>query len=529
MRAALLFMLFSLHSLSLAEESVKCGVTMTPRAMTVRFHYPASPVSQPTLELGEWAGVKNFPDDIYFLKATDDRGKELVVTKPSYERWQIATGGKPFNLEYSVICQKKSHEGTSDFNHFHPTLLPDWAFVWGYAWAIWPDDAELAKLPVEATLDPGPYKQGELSCKTTTFDGLSESLLVAGDYRHKVLTEQGRELSVWMTGDWKFKDDEFLAALQGIQRTQTKMLGPLPPGRLMIALIPGSQNSTGGTAVESAIGIYPRPSESLTDNNAKTLKLIAHEHFHLWNGKAIRPEKGHKEGYYKWFQEGLTDYYSLKTLLVNGALTPEQFLQEINASYQRYQTNPYALTATAEVMAEHYWDNQNYQRLPYDKGVASGLLLDLQLDGGLDPFMRAIKALGKPFDEAAVESALKESPAGFSKQYLFGAQALPYQGFEKLDVAKATVKVFELGIRMENKQIKEVIPGSNAEKAGLKANEPVAGYSFYGGDPTREAIIQVVRDGKTVDVKYMPVREAEVLQIQATPKSLASIRQIARG
>lgn len=526
MRAALLLMLASLYSLSLAEESVKCAVTMSPRAMTVRFHYPASSVSQPTLELGEWAGVKNFPDDIYFLKATDDRGKELAFTKPSYERWQIATGGKPFNLEYSVICQKKSHEGTSDFNHFHPTLLPDWAFVWGYAWAIWPDDAELAKLPVEATLDPGPYKQGELSCKTTTFDGLSESLLVAGDYRHKVLTEQGRELSIWMTGDWKFKDDEFLAALQGIQRTQTKMLGPLPAGRLMIALIPGSQNSTGGTAVDSAIGIYPRPSESLTDNNASTLKLIAHEHFHLWNGKAIRPEKGHKEGYYKWFQEGLTDYYSLKTLLVNGMLTSEQFLSQINASYQRYQTNPYALTATASVLEEHYWDSQSYQRLPYDKGVALGLLLDLTLDGGLDPFMRAIRSLDKPFDEAAIATALKGASPEYSKRYLFGSDPLPFQSFQRLEVAKATVQIFELGLQMENKQIKSVTPGSNAEKAGLKVGEPVAGYSFYGGDPGRETVIQVVRDGKTVDVKFMPVREAEVLQIQPTERSLAAIRTL---
>jgi predicted metalloprotease with PDZ domain len=274
----------------------------------------------------------------------------------------------------------------------------------------------------------------------------------------------------------------------------------------------------------------------LKDDGASTLRLIAHEHAHLWNGKLMRPEKSRPEGYYKWFQEGLTEYYAWKTLLGSALITPEQFAASVNDAYRQLQTNPYALTATAQVLADHYWDNGDYTQLPYEKGVAAGFLLDATLakQGGLDRVMREMKG-ERSYDEDTIEEALVRAGGqqmrDLSKRSLFGAEALPYESMGAkmgVHVERVSAPIYDLGVTIVDKVIRSVTPGSNAAKAGLRPGETVAGYSYYSGDPHREAVIKVMRGGKVVPVAFTPAREAEIVQIRPTASTLAVIEALRR-
>jgi len=140
---------------------------------------------------------------------------------------------------------------------------------------------------------------------------------------------------------------------------------------------------------------------------------VAHEFFHLWNVKRIRPDAlgpfdYTKENYTKllWVAEGFTDYYASVALRRAGLITDREFLEEKASAFQDLQDTPGRLVQSAEESSFDTWikyyrqdeNSINSQVSYYDKGAILGLLLDLEIrkkSGGaksLDDVMRYLYA-----------------------------------------------------------------------------------------------------------------------------------------
>jgi predicted metalloprotease with PDZ domain len=143
------------------------------------------------------------------------------------------------------------------------------------------------------------------------------------------------------------------------------------------------------------------------------LSLVAHEFFHLWNVKRIRPDAlgpfdYTQENYTKmlWVAEGFTDYYAVLTLPRAGLISGNDFLSLIARAIQVLQNTPGRLVQSAEESSFDSWikyfrqdeNSVNSQISYYLKGALLGLLLDLEIrkrssgEKSLDDVMRYLYA-----------------------------------------------------------------------------------------------------------------------------------------
>ena len=124
------------------------------------------------------------------------------------------------------------------------------------------------------------------------------------------------------------------------------------------------------------------------------MNFVAHEYFHLYNVKAIRPiELGPfdygKENYTNmlWVSEGITVFYEYIIMLRAGLLDEEGALNYFSESIKRYENiegkNHMSLARSSfDIWLNFFNKNENVKETTisyYNKGPIIGLLLDLEI------------------------------------------------------------------------------------------------------------------------------------------------------
>jgi predicted metalloprotease with PDZ domain len=540
--------LFASAAAAQPAQEINCRIGLSDRALDVRIEVPANRFEKTSFSLTDWGGQQNFADNVYRVTARDAGGNALSVEKTGARGWSVANAKKAFALSYTVVSQKDSFMGGGARNHFHPTLFKDYAFLWGSAFLFFPDEAEIAGIPVKLEIDPHEYgtAYSNFAGRAAAFSDLGDLFVAAGDYRVVSKNIGGRSVRFLLRGkNWKFTDEQFAATLSRIIEAQIKYLGFSPSNEdLLITLTEGAPGNGGGTVVKNVISVYPPAQAGLDD--FETLKLIAHEHFHFWNGNYWQPAAGKKEGHYKWISEGFTEYYAGLTLYRENLISEKQFVGWLNRLLIDYQTNPHATTATAEILAEKYWESGDYNRLPYVKGALVAFLTDLSLrqktgnKQQIDDLMRLLIAKTdrkKGYDDdlllagfGAVGRSGENAPLIFNRQiyddYMLGAKFLPVAEVlpgSEIGVRKTPREVFELGFATETgrlergARVKEVTSPAALE-AGLKPGDELRGMSFSYGRPLEQASFTFARGGEIVPIKYYPKKTIELWQIDADAK-----------
>jgi predicted metalloprotease with PDZ domain len=524
--------------------ALRYDIVFQPGAVQVGVCLPGTDADSAAFELGEWAGVRTFGDNVAEIAAADAAGNALPVVRRETGRWVVQAGARrPFRLAYTILYAKPSFMGTDEGGQFQPTLFDTWAFLWGQAYVVRPASDALAALPVRVAVDAGPYRTAHASWGADTVladvDALRNTALAAGDFRRQVRDVQGVPITFLAQGAWPFADDAFADAVQRVLGVQVATIGSYPTDRLTVILLPGLPNSAGGTVVKDAVVVYPRP-EVDVPHDAWALGLIGHEHFHLWTGEVAYPAEDVPEGEVKWFSEGFTDYYADLTLLRAGVLDEAGLVARINDRIRDYLANPHARTATTAVLAERYWASQDYNRLPYVKGALVALLMDLRIrhaSGGarsLDDFMRAVFANGAPYRPADLQRMLEETTGmdwdGFMDAYVYGAGELPVLGVcaeVGMECAPGTAELYQRGFRVEGPlqpgaAVTAVDSGSAAERAGIRTSDVLRQVSIQ-RDTVFAARLEVERAGERVTISYRPTREIPVPRIHPAPASLRVI------
>ena len=132
----------------------------------------------------------------------------------------------------------------------------------------------------------------------------------------KVESTKPHELAVWGKGN--FQPQKMIVDCQKIIEVEAQMFGGLPYDRYVFFLYLLQQGFGGLEHKNSCSLIYQQFGFRTQDKYEPFLQLVAHEFFHLWNVKRIRPQglevfDYDQENYTTslWFCEGTTSYYDL--------------------------------------------------------------------------------------------------------------------------------------------------------------------------------------------------------------------------
>jgi predicted metalloprotease with PDZ domain len=246
----------------------------------------------------------------------------------------------------------------------------------------------------------------------------------------------------------------------------------------------------------------------------------AHEFFHTWNVKRLRPEGLGPFDYTQedytpslWFAEGLTQYYSYVTLLRAGIWDRATFLQHLAGEIKELETEPGRQLMSAESASFHAWYFDRAPQLQetnfanstisyYNKGAVLGMLLDLEIRTrtrsakSLDDVLHSMYHQyyeaapasyylpGRGYSEKDVLEALNSVSGSdfgeFFAKYIQGTAPLPYR--EVLDGAGLDLRVAAeanatpgLGILWRSADrglvITVVRPNGAADRAGLSRGD----------------------------------------------------------
>jgi predicted metalloprotease with PDZ domain len=480
--------------------------------------------------------VREFERQVQDFAARDNTGKALSWTKINKNTWRIATLGAPeWSATYRVYCNELSVR-TNEVNSEH-------AF-WNNAALLMYPDGSLGAPSTLHVLAPQPWKVAtglpvvpgvKNTFRAENFDVLYDSPVEASDFKTISFTVKGVPHRIVIDGVGNYDPEKMRADVMKIVETEVELMGGEIPYHDYTFILHLRANAGGGLEHlnSTALG-YPRFGFA-PDSKEKTeaaysagpgaappktyrgfLSLVAHEFFHLWNVKRIRPDAlgpfdYTKENYTKllWVAEGITDYYARVALRRADLISEKEFLKENAKAFQNLQDTPGRLVMSTEESSFDAWikyyrqdeNSDNSQISYYDKGAILGLLLDLEIRRqsrrakSLDDVMRYLyveffKANRNytPADfQQACELAAGSSLEQFFAKYVRGREELDYDSALAVaglrldksataDGSKAVEKAY-LGADLiqegERLLVKKVYAGTPAYEQGLNAGDQI--------------------------------------------------------
>jgi predicted metalloprotease with PDZ domain len=323
-------------------------------------------------------------------------------------------------------------------------------------------------------------------------------------------------VSVVVHGD-KWHKKEIEEELRRICSYELKLMegAPYEHYTFIIHLGEAAAGAGGGMEHANSTAISLRSEEQLPNT-------AAHEFFHLWNVKRIRPATLEPVDYTKeqytralWFAEGVTSTYAAYTLVRSQLWSKDQFYFDLSQQITEIESRPANRWQSAEESSLDAWLEKYplYNRPQesvsyYTKGQVLGVLLDILIrdrtnnEKSLDDVMRAMNnefaKQNKPYRDSLDVRLTAERIAGgsfedFFSKYVSHAEALQYSqilALAGLDLRTAQRKRPVLGFFIDRGATGEVTardvdPESSASQAGLRSGDVI--LSWNGSEPPRNA------------------------------------------
>lgn len=477
--------------------------------------------------------------------ATD---KPLPWRKISKNHWQVETGGiSELTVSYRIFANELTvRTNHLDISHgyFNGAALffrlPGWE-----------------KLPIRVTVVPPhpewrvttalPLDQGQTNTfYAADFDTLVDSPFEIGchqSYQFEVLGKP-HELAIWGAGNYQVS--ELIADIQKIIHVEAQMFGGLPYERYVFFLHLFPQAYGGLEHKNSCSLIYQRFGFRNPEKYDRFLQLVAHEFFHLWNVKRIRPKALETFNYDQesytpslWFCEGTTSYYDLLIPAWAGIYDGQSFLLHLSKEITKFLTTP---GRKVQPLAESSFDtwiklyrpdanSGNSQISYYLKGAMVSLLLDLLIRAehsnqrSLDDVMLK---MWLQFGEAeigytpeqlqsVITSVAGRDLTNFWQRYIHGTEELPFNQYLEpfgLQLVAAHEGEPYLGVRVNTENGREIIKfveaGSPAQLAGIDPGDEL--LAIDGIKVTANGLSDRLKDYQPGDIIQVSIFHHDLLR-----------------
>ncbi|HMA43276.1 MAG TPA: PDZ domain-containing protein [Gemmatimonadales bacterium] len=473
----------------------------------VKAVFPTTGIDTLLVSLPAWSPgnyeIQNYARFVRHFAAQDAAGKDLFWDRVDKDTWRIGTGRSPtiavsFDFLADAVDLSRARL-VGDFGEFLGTNL----FLYQEGHLERPAEVRFA-LPAGWTVATALSPRADLY-RAADYHELADAQTFVGHFSLDSLQVDGKWIRIAVHPASDYTPAIARSLRDGIAKqaaVQNALMGGAPYDTYTIFFDIHHEPIEFGGGLEHAASQFDiMPADGFADA-ADTLgsfmrPLTAHEFFHLWNVKRIRPAEMwpydyHAEQYTPllWWSEGVTDYYGDATNWRAGLWTDQQWLQNVQSNVDQVQGAPEPWSEEDGSAAT--WINEvfvNSSQLYYPKGSLTGLLLDIAIRDAtdnkhsLDEVTRNLYTRfyrqGKGFRTADLLALLTEAglpdAAGFYQKYINGRETLPYDQILPrggIAVEHVTSTPF-LGIQTGNAPniVLAVVPGSAAEAAGLQPGD----------------------------------------------------------
>ncbi len=566
MKKILLFMVLSLAFKAKASEpSITYRLSM-PNPNThiyeVSIDIAGNKKNEVLLKMPVWAPgsylIREFPRHVEGVSAFADN-KDLSVVKISKNTWKVNTQKKAaFTFKYKVYAYELSvRTSFLDIEH---------AYINGTSVFMYVDERMNESLKLNIT----PYKEfkqisvglipnngDKWAYVIDNYDLLADSPIEIGNQQIFTFQAAGIPHTVGVFGNATVDKDKLSKDITKIVDQCVKIFNTHPCKNYTF-IIHSLNEGGGGLEHLNSTTIQVKNSAWTTDEGYKgLLGLVAHEYFHLWNVKCLRPIAlgpfdYEKENYTSmlWVAEGFTSYYD-NLLLKRAGITSEK--EYLNAILTDCQSVTNTIGARVQSVSESsldawikfyrtYENSANATISYYTKGTVLGMLLDIELidatsgKSKLDDLFRTLyqdfylkKGRGYTDEEfkTTAEKIAGKSLDPFFNKCVNGTDSLNYnEWFNKVGIQ----------INQANSQTTESYFGANISATGvilgIMHNSPAEKAGFYVNDQIISVNQMQMKDfsgllkGKPIgyQAKVNVFRSGEIREFIAILEQTPSIR-----
>jgi predicted metalloprotease with PDZ domain len=454
--------------------------------------------------------VREFARHVQDFAATDQSGRPLEWEKINKSSWRVKTNGiTEWRVTYRVYANELTVR-TSELNSDHAFWNNAALLMYLEKSLKQPTTLQINPAPgwkIATGLPPVPGEKNTFSAEN--FDVLYDSPVEVSNFRQLDFKVRGVPHRIVIDGEGNYHAELLRAMIEKIVETEIALFGDIPYHDYTFILHLRA-NTGGGLEHLNSTALGFRRAEFATESGYRRFaSLVAHEFFHLWNVKRIRPDAlgpfdYQNENYTRllWVAEGITEYYANLMLRRSGLISDQSYLNQMAANIQGLQETPGRLLMSAEESSFDAWikfyrpdeNSVNTSISYYDKGEILGLLLDLEIRRrtkgakSLDDVMRVLYndfyKKGRNYSPADFQKVCETVAGGsleeFFARYVRGRDELPYNQI----LAAAGLRLEQAGVKFEN--------------LGDKLPEGVPVIAFLGADlddNSERLVIKAVRSG----------------------------------
>lgn len=405
--------------------------------------------------------VREYARHVQDFSAKDGAGNSLSWDKINKNTWEIDTkGAKEIRVSYKVYANELTVR-TNELNDQHAFFTPA-------ALLMFPK----GQISAPSTVTVRPYGNWKVATglpeisgtngspantfRAENFDILYDSPFEVSDFFEKKFTAGGKPHRYVFSGEGNYDADKIASDTTKIIDEHIKIFGELPYNDYLFIV-----NLRGGGGLEhlnstalqwNKFGFKPEA------RYKAFLGLVAHEYFHLWNIKRIRPDvlgpfDYENENYTKslWIAEGATEYFSNLLVQRAGITTDKELLGSLANAFQSLQARPGRFETSLEDASFNAWikyyrqdeNSVNNQISYYDKGEIVNFLLDARIRAASngakslddvfrymnDEFAKKNKNFSPADYQRIAETMAGESLEEFFDKYVRGTEEIPYNEF----------------------------------------------------------------------------------------------------
>ncbi len=398
--------------------------------------------------------ILEFAKNVAGFEAVTADGRPLAWHRTDKQTWQIETGGaRTVVLKYRVYANNLGIIA-SDYTDQHAWVNGTSVFMYLVGGLAQPVSLRIGERPrgwhIATTLEAA----GDGEYHAADYHTLVDSPILVSDFKELTFLAGGKPHHIVVEGEGKYDGARLVSDFRTIADYQAYLMGGLPFNEYIFFLILGKGLRNGGLEHAAGCALAADP-DSFRDDAAykRFIATVAHEYFHLWNVKRLRPaplvpyDYSHEQYTTDlWFAEGVTTYYATLTTVRTGLQTPEQFYASYASLIKALDDDP---AARSVPVAEQSWNTWLHPEWPngryyyygyYPQGQLDGFLLDLELRGrtanrvSLDAVVRDLNARyaqrGLGYPEGAIRAScerLAGSDFGdFFRRYIYGTDKPDY-------------------------------------------------------------------------------------------------------
>lgn len=521
-----------------------------------RLHITIDATTSPTgttrfMLADQWGGNTHFEREVRKLRVSTPDGdgwKRLPVKNEPAHVWSVQhPPDKRIRVEYDLVSTIREVTSNTD-TYYRPIITAERVHFIGHAGLAIPEH-----LATTVRHDFRVHWKGfanvgwKVGCSFNVGDFDFEYHGLANDFVHSVfiagprlrISERkvgsGRVAFALAGSDWGFNDNQLIQLASRIIGSEQNFFGAHQPPYYVVTLIPvgtySKQRATvGGTGLAQSFALFMTPKIEISGEQGRRVTyLLAHEHFHHYNGGIVQPSEPEELVY--WFTEGFTDYYTRHLLLRAGLYSLDDYVADLNEKLRDLHTSPVRDAPNAQI-GTSFWSNHDLHRLPYLRGDILAVMLDTEIrrasDGkrSLHSLMRELVSEGaadrtKTYtNEDLIAKVAKYTSDEYAARYASWVEEgkVPHIPLNLLaPCLKGRTKgvgPFDIGFDFDASRrvgrVVDVRKGSAAWKAGLRNGQKLMGWSVtYGAvDKPAELTIQGESPGSFRTIRYIPQRDA---------------------